>query len=440
MAVAATRERDLVFPEERLPWPQTIVMGLQHVMAMFGATVLVPIILGFNPNTVIFFSGVGTLIFIAVTNRKVPSYLGSSFAFLGSVLAIQGGNHANHDLAFGGIVVAGVIYFLIGVIVHFAGINVIRFLMPPVVTGTVVAVIGISLAGAAWNNYKSELVTATITVLAAALASVYLRGFPRLLPVLIGVVVGYVVSGIDQAAGGACTAATAGCHVNTAGIGSASWLGAPSFSFPTFSAKSFSLFWFIPIVLVAENAGHVFAISGIMKRDLSGMLGRTFMGDGLATMVSGFFGGTGETTYAENIGVMGITRVFSIWLFIVAAICAILLGFIPKFGALVLSIPVSVLGGIELYLFGLIAVIGGKIWVDAGIDFSRRANLAVVAIPLILAAGNADLKIGDFEINNLGLGALAAIILWQLLRPGHIAEGGDMGRDVFATTPVSADA
>jgi putative pyrimidine permease RutG len=440
MAVAAARERDLVFPEERLPWPQTIIMGLQHVMAMFGATVLVPIILGFNPNTVIFFSGVGTLIFIAVTNRKVPSYLGSSFAFLGSVLAIQGGSGGHHDLAFGGIIVAGVIYFLIGVIVHFAGINVIRFLMPPVVTGTVVAVIGISLAGAAWNNYKSELVTATITVLAAALASVYLRGFPRLLPVLIGVVVGYVVSGIDQAAGGACATATAGCHVNTPGIGSANWLGAPTFSFPTFSAKSFSLFWFIPIVLVAENAGHVFAISGIMKRDLSGMLGRTFMGDGLATMVSGFFGGTGETTYAENIGVMGITRVFSIWLFIVAAICAILLGFIPKFGALVLSIPVSVLGGIELYLFGLIAVIGGKIWVDARIDFSRRANLAVVAIPLILAAGNADLKIGDFEINNLGLGALAAIILWQLLRPGHIAEGGDMGRDVFATTPVVADA
>jgi xanthine/uracil permease len=169
------------------------------------------------------------------------------------------------------------------------------------------------------------------------------------------------------------------------------------------------------------------------------MLGRTFMGDGLATMVGGLFGGAGETTYAENIGVMGVTRVFSIWVFIVAAVFAILLGFIPKFGALVLSIPTSVLGGIELYLFGLIAVIGGKIWVDARIDFSRRANLAVVAIPLILAAGNADLKIGDFEINNLGLGALSAIILWQILRPGHIADGGDEGEDIFATTPVAAD-
>jgi putative pyrimidine permease RutG len=440
MATASkARERDLVYPEERLPWPQTILMGLQHVMAMFGATVLVPIILGFNPNTVIFFSGIGTLIFIAVTNRRIPSYLGSSFAFLGSVLAIQGGPRGDHSLAFGGIIIAGAIYFLIGVVVHLSGINVIRFLMPPVVTGTVVAVIGIALAGAAWNNYKTELVTATVTVLAAAIASVYLRGFPRLLPVLIGVVVGSLVAGIDQMAGGACAAAAAGCHVNTAGIGSASWLGTPSFTFPTFSTKSFSLFWFIPIVLVAENTGHVLAISGIMKRDLSGMLGRTFMGDGLATMVGGLFGGAGETTYAENIGVMGVTRVFSIWVFIVAAVFAILLGFIPKFGALVLSIPTSVLGGIELYLFGLIAVIGGKIWVDARIDFSRRANLAVVAIPLILAAGNADLKIGDFEINNLGLGALSAIILWQILRPGHIADGGDEGEDIFATTPVAAD-
>ncbi len=427
-ASTARPEADVIYPEERLPWPQTVLMGLQHVMAMFGATVLVPLILGFSPNTVIFFSGVATLIFLAVTGRKVPSYLGSSFSFIGAVLAIQGGAHGNHDLAFGGILVAGAIYFLVGAVVQVAGVNIIRFLMPPVVTGTVVAVIGLALAGAAWNNYKTELVTATITVLAAALASVYLRGVSRLFPVLIGVAVGYAVSAIDQAASGACAAAAAGCHINTSGISSANWAGVPVFSFPPkIDIRSVSLFWFIPIVLVAENTGHVFAISGIMKRDLTGMLGRTFMGDGLGTMVSALFGGTGETTYAENIGVMGVTRVFSIWVFAVAALVAILLGFIPKFGALVQSIPVSVLGGIELYLFGLIAVIGGKIWVDGRVDFSKRANLAVVAIPLILAAGGADLKIGDFEINNLGLGALSAIVIWQILRPGHIAEGGTEG-------------
>lgn len=175
MAVkSAARERDIVYPEERLPWPQTILLGIQHVMAMFGATVLVPLILGFNPNTVIFFSGIGTLIFLIVTGRKVPSYLGSSFSFIGAVLAIQGGPGQHQGLAFAGILVAGVIYFLIGVGVHFAGINVIRFLMPPVVTGTVVAVIGIALASVAVSNFQKELVTGTITFLAAAIASVYL--------------------------------------------------------------------------------------------------------------------------------------------------------------------------------------------------------------------------------------------------------------------------
>ncbi len=422
MAVATgTRERDVVYPEDRLPWVQTILMGLQHVMAMFGATVLVPLILGFNPNTVIFFSGVATLIFLAVTGRKVPSYLGSSFSFLGAVLAIQGGGStSHHDLAYGGIVIAGVIYFLIGVVVHFVGINAIRFLLPPVVTGTVVAVIGLALAGAAWNNYKGDLLTATVTVLTAVLVSVYLRGFPRLLPVLFAVVVGYVVALVSPA----CQAASSACHVNFSGMQSAAWIGLPAFSFPSFGdpVHQFSLFWFIPLILVAENAGHVFAISGIMKRDLSPLLGRTFMGDGIATTLSGLFGGTGETTYAENIGVMGVTRVFSIMIFVVAAVAAILLGFIPKFGALVNSIPSSVIGGIELYLFGLIAVIGAKIWVDGKVDFGKRANLAVAAIPLILAAGGADVKFGDFELNNLALGALGAIVLYQILRPGHVRD------------------
>ncbi|HEX2679830.1 MAG TPA: solute carrier family 23 protein, partial [Candidatus Dormibacteraeota bacterium] len=395
----------------------TILMGLQHVMAMFGATVLVPIILGFNPNTVIFFSGVATLIFLFVTGRKVPSYLGSSFSFLGAVLVIQGGSTAHHDLAYGGILIAGVIYFLIGVVVHFVGVNPIRFLLPPVVTGTVVAVIGIALAGAAWNNFKGDYLTATVTVMVAVLVSVYLRGFPRLLPVLFAVVVGYILALIDPG----CSSVKAACHVSFTGVQHADWLGFPKFSFPSFGnfAHQFSLFWFIPLILVAENAGHVFAISGIMKRDLSPLLGRTFMGDGLGTMVSALFGGTGETTYAENIGVMGVTRVFSIWIFVVAAVTAILLGFIPKFGALVDSIPGSVVGGIELYLFGLIAVIGAKIWVDAKVDFGKRANLAVAAIPLILAAGGADVKFGDFELNNLALGALGSIVLYQILRPGH---------------------
>src|SRR6266699_3931314 len=401
MAVAVSkRERDVVYPEDRLGWPQTILMGLQHVMAMFGATVLVPLILGFNPNTVIFFSGVATLIFLVITGFKVPSYLGSSFSFIGSVLAVQGTTH-NHGLAYAGIVMAGVIYLIIGVVVHFLGVNPIRYLLPPVVTGTVVAVIGLALASAATGNYAGEPFTATVTLLAAVAAAVYLRGFPRLLPVLIGIVVGYLVSIFYPP----CAAARSACHIDFNAIGQASIVGVPAFSFPDFSqfGTTLSLFFFIPVILVAENAGHVYAISGIMKRDLSPMLGRTFIGDGLGTTISGLLGGTGETTYAENIGVMGITRVFSIMVFVVAAVFAILLGFI--------------------------AVIGGKIWVDAKVDFSKRANLAVAAIPLIIAAGisaTTPIPIHIFGLtlvfNNLGLGALSAIVLYQLLRPGHITD------------------
>jgi uracil-xanthine permease len=438
MAVAsAARERDVVYPEDRLPWPQTILMGLQHVMAMFGATVLVPLILGFNPNTVIFFSGVATLIFLAVTGFKVPSYLGSSFAFIGSVLAVQGSQNPNHGLAYAGIVMAGLIYLLIGAIVHFVGVNPIRYLLPPIVTGTVVAVIGLALASAATSNYGLEPFTATVTLLAAVGASVYLRGFPRMLPVLIGIVVGYIVSAVYPV----CSSVKSGCHVDFASIGQASIVGIPAFSFPDFSqfGTTLSLFFFIPVILVAENAGHVYAISGIMKRDLSHMLGRTFIGDGLGTTISGFLGGTGETTYAENIGVMGVTRVFSVMIFVVAAIFAILLGFIPIFGALVRSIPVSVQGGIEMYLFGLIAVIGGKIWVDARVDFSKRANLAVAAIPLIIAAGipatqAIPIHLGGLTLtfNNLGLGALSAIVLYQILRPGHVRDAESEPPEVVA--------
>jgi putative pyrimidine permease RutG len=414
--VELAREHEAIYyPEDRLPWPQTTLLGIQHVMAMFGATVLVPLILGFNVNTVLFFSGVATLIFLAVTGGKVPSYLGSSFAFIGSVLAIQGGPGHNQPLAFAGIFVAGILYFIVGLVIHMVGPKVIRFFMPPVVTGTVVAVIGLALASPAWGSFSKDLFTATVTVLAASMASVYLRGFARLLPILVGVVVGYLVALVDPS----CAAAASGCHVNFGLVTGVPWFGHPQFSFPPqFSPKAVSLFWFIPIVLIAENAGHVYAISGLMKRDLSGYLGRTFMGDGLGTMLSALFGGTGETTYAENIGVMGVTRVFSIPVYVVAGVVAVLLGFIPKFGGLVQSIPVSVLGGIELYLFGLIATIGGKIWVDGRVDFTSRANLATAAIPLILAASGADIKSGAFEINNLGLGALGAVLLYQILRPG----------------------
>ncbi len=429
MAVATllgrpTRTRaDLVYPEERLPWGQTILMGLQHVMAMFGATVLVPLILGFNPSTVIFFSGVATLIFIAVTRGKIPSYLGSSFSFIGPVLAAKASGGV--EVAFFGILCAGAVYALIGLLTMGVGPRFIQYLMPPVVTGTVVMIIGLNLAGVAWGSYNPKGISngwiyATITLLAAALVSVYVRGFLRLLPVLLGVIAGYLV-------------ALVGNIVNFAPVGKADWLGWPQLTFPKPSWTAFTLIAPVAIVLVAENTGHIFAISGMMNRDLSKYLGHGFLGDGLGTMVSGLFGGTGETTYAENIGVMGVTRVFSIALFAVAAVVAILLGFIPKFGALIQTIPQPVLGGIEVYLFGLIAVIGGKIWVDGKVDFSKRANLVVAAAPLILGAANATITIGKFELSGIGVGAFAAILLYQLLLPGHRSEATVPAAEVAGT-------
>ncbi len=403
---------DLVYPEERLPWGQTILMGLQHVMAMFGATVLVPLILGFNPGTVIFFSGVATLIFIAITRGKIPSYLGSSFSFIGPVLAAKASGSV--EVAYFGILCAGLVYAVIGLITIGVGPRFIQYLMPPVVTGTVVMIIGLNLAGVAWGSYNPKGVAngwvyATITLLAAALISVYMRGFLRLLPVLLGVIVGYV-------------AAVVGGIVKFDAVSKADWLGFPQFVLAKPSWTAATLIAPVAIVLVAENTGHIFAISGMMNRDLSKYLGHGFLGDGVGTLVSGLFGGTGETTYAENIGVMGVTRVFSIALFVVAALVAIVLGFVPKFGALIQTIPQPVLGGIEVYLFGLIAVIGGKIWVDGKVDFSRRANLAVAAIPLILGAANATITIGKFELAGIGVGAFAAILLYQLLLPGHRTE------------------
>src|SRR5947199_5851901 len=260
MAVAVSkRERDVVYPEDRLGWPQTILMGLQHVMAMFGANVLVPLILGFNPNTVIFFSGVATLLFLVVTGFKVPSYLGSSFSFIGSVLAVQGANNPNHGLAYAGIVIAGVIYLIIGGIVHVGGVNPMRFLLPPVVTGTVVAVIGLALASAATSNYAGEPFTATVTLLAAVGAAVYLRGFPRFLPVLVRILARLSGSILYPP----CSAAASACHIDFNAIGKASLVGVPSFSFPDFSqsATDLSLFFFILVILVAENPGHAYASS-----------------------------------------------------------------------------------------------------------------------------------------------------------------------------------
>lgn len=407
---SARSRADLVLPEENLPLGKTLALGLQHVLAMFGATVLAPILMGFSPSLAIFFSGVGTMIFLLVTRGKVPSYLGSSFAFIGPVLA-AGSQNGNLSGALFGIMAAGVVYAVVAVIVIVAGGHWIEFLMPPIVTGAVVMVIGLNLANTAGGMFMSSWPLALVTVLAAILIAVYMRGFPRMLPILLGVVVGYVVAAVTG-------------NVDFSKVLSADWIGLPNFVTPVIDWKAAFLIAPVAIVLVAENLGHVKAISGNMGRDLTPHIGRTFLGDAIGTTLSAFGGGTGQTTYAENIGVMAVTRVYSIAVFIVAGSIAIILGFIPKFAALIQSIPTGVMGGISLLLFGLIAATGGRIWVDGKVDFSKQRNLIIGGITVVIGAINIDAKvgtpfsfdIGGFQLTGIALATVVAIVLNLVLR------------------------
>src|SRR5215470_12643634 len=355
----------IIAPDERLPWGQTIFLGLQHVLAMFGATVLAPIIMGFNPNTAIFFSGIGTLIFFLIVGGRVPSYLGSSFSFIAVVIAASSysgkGLNPHIDVALGGIIAAGVVYAIIGLIVIFTGYKWIENLMPPVVTGAVVAAIGLNLAPVAIADVSgSQFDTwmGLITLLAVALVAVYAPGALRRLPILLGGIIGYLIYLLFANGFGL------GKPIDFTNLNNATWIGLPSFTAPTFQPNAMILIAPVAIILVAENLGHVKAVGAMTGRNLDGYLGRAFLGDGLATIVAGFGGGTGVTTYAENIGVMAVTRIYSTLIFIIAAVVAILLGFCPKFGALIATIPLGVLGGLSIVLFCLIAALGVRIWVQ----------------------------------------------------------------------------
>ena len=414
----------LIAPDERLPWPGTLAMGLQHVLAMFGATVVAPIIMGFDPNLAILFSGVGTLIFFALVGGRVPSYLGSSFAFIGPVAAVIGSsaagtlNPASIPLALGGIIAAGLIYTLIGLLVHLTGSDWIDALMPPLVTGAVVMIIGLNLAPAARGLAKDSPFLAIVTLRSIVVIGLFTRGLVARLPILLGTVVGYLVALI---LGGTSAAGTTYGFIQVQGVdfsrvASAPWFGLPSFVGPSFDWRAISLIAPVAIVLVAENTGHVKAVEAMTVRPMMPYLGRAFAGDGIATMVAGLGGGTGVTTYAENIGVMAMTRVYSTLLFVIAALVAILLGFSPKFGALVGSIPTGVIGGVVTVLFGLIAITGARIWVENRVDFTRGVNLFVAAIVLIVGAADYTLRIGDFEFAGIGLGTFGAIILYQIFK------------------------
>ncbi len=411
----------VIAPDERLPTGQTVAVGLQHVVAMFGATVLAPILMGFDPNVAIFFSGIGTLIFFLITGGRVPSYLGSSFSFIAVVIAAtayagKGGN-PNIGVALGGIIAAGALYAAIGLVVMAVGYAWIEKLMPPVVTGAVVAVIGLNLApiavkGVAGSTFDTWV--ALFTVFAVGAVAVFGSGMVRRLPILLGGLAGYVLYTLLTNGMGL------GKPIDFSQLATAAWIGVPAFAAPHWSIEAMTLIAPVAIILVAENLGHVKAVGAMTGVSLDRYLGRAFLGDGIATMVAGAGGGTGVTTYAENIGVMAVTKIYSTLIFVVAAVAAIVLGFSPKFGALILTIPGPVIAGLSIVVFGLITATGGRIWVQSRVDFSSPRNLIVVAFTLVAGAGDLALKLGDFTLGGIGTATFGAIILYQLLpeRPG----------------------
>ena len=412
----------VIAPDERLPWGASLALGVQHVIAMFGATVLAPLLMGFDPNVAILMSGIGTLIFFVVVGGRVPSYLGSSFAFIGVVIAATGyagtGPNANIAVALGGIVACGVVYALIGLVVMAAGTAWIERLMPPLVTGAIVAVIGLNLAPIAVKSATGtafDAWMALLTVMCVAGVAVFARGMLQRLPILLGLVLAYAIYAL------LANGAGLGKPVDWSVVGNAAWLGLPRFAAPTFSVAAAALIAPVAIVLVAENLGHIKAVSAMTGRNLDPYMGRAFVGDGVATVLAGMVGGTGVTTYAENIGVMAVTRIYSTLLFVVAALIAILLGFSPKFGALIQTIPGPVLGGVSIVVFGLIAVAGARIWVQNQVDFGDNRNLVVAAVTLVLGAGDFTVRFGSFALGGIGTATFGAIVLHALLGMGRRA-------------------
>ncbi|WP_424812241.1 solute carrier family 23 protein [Roseococcus sp. YIM B11640] len=405
-----------IAPDERLPWGQTAALGLQHVVAMFGATVLAPRLMGFDANIAILMSGIGTLLFFVITRGKVPSYLGSSFAFIAVVLAATGyagsGPNANLGVALGGIIACGALYALIGFIVMATGTGWIERLMPPAVTGAVVAVIGLNLAAIPVKNMAPTGFDAwmqAMTFLVLALVAVRTRGMVQRLLILVGLILASIIYAVLTNGLGF------GTPMDFGPVAAAAWFGMPGFAAPVFSGPAMLLIAPVAIVLVAENLGHLKAVAAMTGRDMDPHMGRAFVGDGLATMLAGASGGTGVTTYAENIGVMAATRVYSTAVFVVAAVVAVVLGFSPKFGALIQSIPLAVMGGVSIVVFGLITIAGARIWVENRVDFTQPANLMTVAIALVLGTGDFTLRFGDFALGGIGTATFGAILLNLLL-------------------------
>jgi len=397
---------EVVAPDERLSWPRTIGIGMQHVVAMFGATFLVPIITGFSPQTTLFFSAIGTLGFLVITGNRVPSYLGSSFAFIAPIAAATASG--GQQVAVGGILATGLTLALVGVVVHLVGTRWIEVTMPPVVTGTIVALIGFNLAPAAWgqsedSGFRAAPLTALVTLGAIVLCTVLFRGILGRLSILVGVLVGYVFAMVRG-------------EVDFDALSEAPLVGLPDFVTPQLDASTLGLFLPVVLVLVAENIGHLKSVTAMTGRDLDPVTGRALLADGVATSLAGLGGGSGTTTYAENIGVMAATRVYSTAAYWVAGFTALVLAMSPRFGAAIATVPPGVIGGAATLLYGMIGLLGARIWIQNKVDFSNPVNLTPAAIALIVGIADFTWVVGDLVFNGIALGTAAAIGVYHLMR------------------------
>jgi uracil-xanthine permease len=434
-----------VAPDERLSWGRTVGLGAQHVVAMFGATFVFPLVMGLNPQLAIMMSGVATIVFLLIVQGKVPSYLGTSASFVGGVAAIraQGGDSADVT---GAILVSGAVLAIIGVLIHFLGSGVLHKVLPPVVTGAVVMLIGFNLAPVVANIYwPQDQWVALITMTAVILMAVGLRGFLGRIAIFLGLIIGYLLSWLFDGVFGKITAYNAGTgkvdthdRLSFAGVKAADWVGFPPHSdlakgitgwhAPSFSVTFSLLVLPAVIALIAENTGHVKAVAEMTNRDLDPVMGRAIAADGIGTVIASAVGGSPTTTYAENIGVMAATRVYSTAAYYVAAVVAILFGLCPKFGAIVSATPGGVLGGITVVLYGMIGLLGAKIWKENAVDFANPVNLVPVAAGIIIAIGNTSLKISDnFSLSGIALGTIVTLVAYHVSRaiaPPELREEG----------------
>ncbi|MEW2358838.1 solute carrier family 23 protein [Spirillospora sp. NPDC029432] len=436
---------EVVAPDERLSWPRTAGIGAQHVVAMFGATFVFPLVMGLDPNLAVMMSGVATILFLLIVQGKVPSYLGTSASFVGGVFAIRAGVDSAQADAWvtGAILVAGVVLALCGILIHVLGGGLIHRVFPPVVTGAVVMLIGFGLAFVVADTYwPQDHWVALVTMTFVFLVMVLFRGFLGRIAILLGLVFGFALSWVlDRVAGpvtavlpgqnligpdgrtcqpeGTYCVATAFPHdrVSFDAVKSADWFGLPQMHAPDFKMSAILLVLPAVIALIAENTGHVKAVGEMTRTDLDPLIGRTIFADGAATVVTTSVGGSPTTTYAENIGVMAATRIYSTAAYYVAALIAIAFGLCPKFGALVAATPGGVLGGVTVILYGMIGLLGAKIWVENRVDFADPVNMVPIGAGIILALGPVVHTIGDdFKLEGIAFGTIVVLAGYHLLR------------------------